>query len=164
MNITFFDKSYTVNGGNVVDAAGRHPTDLVIEVLLSWCSSSTCSEKDSSLISFRDIPEGGPLAVNFANNTNKTLTQSFSGQLSKLTVACRRLGARPANLDLSAEFSARFEALPGIPIYLVFNDKEDALPAQCHLFLEESAASRLPPRALFAIGTYLTGRLIGEQT
>jgi hypothetical protein len=53
-----------------------------------------------------------------------------------------------------------FQALPGVPQYLSFNDRDDDFPAQSNLFFQQSAERYLNLKSLFVLGTYLAGHLI----
>jgi hypothetical protein len=54
----------------------------------------------------------------------------------------------------------KFQALPGVPQYLRFNDRDDDFPAQSHLLFQRSAQSYLNLKSLFVIGTFMAGSLI----
>jgi hypothetical protein len=115
-------------------------------------------------MSYRDLPGAGPLAVNFAHNTHKTFTQAYGHRLPALLEACHQLGAQSADADFSADLVMRFEALPRLWIYLVFNAADNVLPAQCALSLNLQVTTILSTRHLFALATYLTGRFIEART
>ena len=57
------------------------------------------------------------------------------------------------------DLSIKFKALPGIPLYLQFNDAQDPFPAQSSLLLDSSIEAYFDMRIIFALGTFLCGRL-----
>jgi hypothetical protein len=63
-------------------------------------------------------------------------------------------------LSRAFESSVKFQALPGVPQYLSFNDRDDDFPAQSNLFFQQSAERYLNLKSLFVLGTYLAGHLI----
>ena len=137
MRIPFFDRTYKSVGEQFVDEAGRRPTELVAEVIRTWIAAPKSERHSEGLISFRDIPNAGPLTDRFTANTQKTLTQTYSGRLRELEAACRRLAGQPADIELAADLIMKFQALPEVFIYLVFNDRDEALPAQCSLLFNK---------------------------
>jgi hypothetical protein len=111
-------------------------------------------------ISFRDFKGTGPLVVSFANNTNHLIASTFAGRLEALEAACRGLCGEPGVGVVSADLFMKFQALPGVPQYLSFNDRDDDFPAQSHLLFQRSAEKFLNLQSLFVLGTYLAGSLI----
>jgi dienelactone hydrolase len=53
----------------------------------------------------------------------------------------------------------RFDALPKIPILLLFNDADDEFPAQCLLLFERRAEKYLDMECLAILGWLLAGYL-----
>jgi hypothetical protein len=61
---------------------------------------------------------------------------------------------------VSSDLFMRFQALPGVPQYLSFNDQDDDFPADSHLLFQRSAENYLNLKSLFVLGTFLVGSLI----
>jgi hypothetical protein len=162
--IPFFGAFHTITETGVTGPGGNLPTPAVAEVLRDYvvhCPESPPSE--NRLISFRELEGAGPLVVSFANNTNKTITSTFAGKLEKLRRAAAKLSGTPASDTDGYDLFIRFEALPGVPIHLRFNDAEDPFPAQCSLLLHASVEAYLGMQAIFTLGTFLCGRLAGDS-
>lgn len=64
------------------------------------------------------------------------------------------------NEDVSFDLSLLFEALPGVPVLLRFNDRDDSFAATCQILFKASSEKILGIHSLGVIGTYLTGSLI----
>jgi len=162
--IPFFGTSHTITDTGVTGPGGKQTTPAVADVLKDYvvhCPESPPPE--DRLISFRELEGAGPLVVSFANNTNKTITSTFTGRREELRRAAEPLSGIPALDSNGYDLSIRFEALPGVPIRLLFNDAEEPFPAQCTLLLHASIEAYLKMRAIFTLGTFLCGKLAANS-
>jgi len=161
IRIPFFSRCHYISKQGVIGPDGSAPTPAVGTVLLNYMLQNEKihgSARDK--ISFRDFGESGPLSISFANNTNRLIERTFSGRLDDLGLACKTLSGEPDSNPISADLQVRFEALPKIPLYLSFNDREEDFPAQSNLLFEKTAEEYLDMKSLFVIGTFLAGSLI----
>lgn len=159
--IPFFGRQHLISKQGVIDFDGKAPTPAVATVLLNYTLRNTgIPPADPEKISFRDFKGAGPLVVSFANNTNHLIASTFAGRLEALEAACRSLDGEPVVDVVSADLFMKFQALPGVPQYLSFNDRDDDFPAQSHLLFQRSAENYLNLKSLFVLGTYLAGSLI----
>lgn len=159
--IPFFGRQYLISKQGVIDFDGKAPTPAVATVLLYYTLRNTgIPPANPEKISFRDFKGAGPLVVSFANNTNHLIASTFAGRLEALEAACRGLCGEPGVGVVSADLFMKFPALPGVPQYLSFNDRDDDFPAQSHLLFQRSAEKFLNLQSLFVLGTYLAGSLI----
>ncbi|MEE8399622.1 MAG: DUF3786 domain-containing protein [Desulfobacterales bacterium] len=160
MTIPFFTRPYRVSANGIYDLSGNQANFAVSVVLCQYILR--CPDKpppDSGWVSFRDFKNAGPLMGNFAANTHRLIAQRFSGRSQQLDIACRTLGGQTEESDLSYDLSLRFDALPRVPIFLLFNDKDSEFPAQCNLLFKPSAEYYLDMECLSIIGTFLAGNL-----
>ncbi len=161
--IPFFGAPHTITETQICGPNNSRPTLPVAEVLRDYVARCPKTPPlEDRFISYRELAGAGPLVVSFANNTNKTITSAFSGKLEALRLAAGRLSGTPLADTDGYDLLIRFEALPGIPLHLFFNDVEDPFPAQCSLLLQASIETYLGMRAIFTLGTFLCGRLAGE--
>ena len=159
--IPFFGRQHFISKQGIIDFDGQAPTPAVATVLLNYTLRSTgIPPANPEKISFRDFNGAGPLVVSFANNTNHLIASTFAGRLAALESACKGLGGQPVVDAVSTDLSVKFQALPGVPQYLSFNDRDDDFPAQSHLLFQRSAENYLNLKSLFVLGTYLAGYLI----
>ena len=159
--IPFFGRQHLISLQGVTELDEKMPTPAVAIVLLNYVlRNAQIPPPDPEIISFRDFSGASPLVVSFANNTNHLIAGSFAGRLQALEEACRDLGGQPEEPAASADLFMKFQALPGIPQYLGFNDQDDDFPAQCQLLFQRSAENHLNLKSLFVLGTYLAGSLI----
>ena len=159
--IPFFGRPYLISKQGIVDSDGKAPTPAVATVLLTYVlRNEVTPPANPEKITFRDFKGAGPLVVSFANNTNHLIASTFAGRRDALESACKGLGGQPVVDAVSADLSVKFQALPGVPQYLSFNDQDDDFPAQSNLLFQRSAQRYLNLKSLFVLGTYLGGHLI----
>jgi hypothetical protein len=159
--IPFFGRQHFISRQGVIDSDGNAPTPAVATVLLNYTLRNTMiPPANPEKISFRDFKGAGPLVVSFANNTNHLIASTFSGRLDALKAAYRDLSGTPEVDAVSSDLFMKFQALPGVPQYLSFNDQDDDFPADSHLLFQRSAESYLNLKSLFVLGTFLAGSLI----
>jgi len=163
--IPFFGRQHFISQQGVIDFDGKAPTPAVATVLLNYTLRNTgVPPVNPEKISFRDFKGAGPLVVSFANNTNHLIASTFAGRLEALEAACRDLCGVPEVDAVSTDLFMKFQALPGVPQYLSFNDQDDDFQAQSHLLFQRSAESYLNFKSLFVLGTFMAGNLIKFQT
>ena len=111
-------------------------------------------------VSFKDFKDAAPFVGGFVNSTEGAIFIKFPGRLPALKDACLNLGGLPVDLGLSYDLSIRFEALPRIPLLLLFNDEDDEFPAQGALLFQKKAEKYLDMECLAILGWFLTDSLL----
>ncbi len=163
LRVPFFGARYSLAPNEIRDPENNPPNRNISEVLFNYVTGYPHAPPETGrLISFREVTGAGPLVVNFANNTNKTITTTFAGNLPALRSAAGALGAVRCREVSGFDLCFVFKALPGIPLYLQFNDAQAPFPAQGNLLLDASIEAYLDMRAIFTLGTYLCGRLTAD--
>jgi hypothetical protein len=157
----FFDRQIAFNGHDFVDIKGYEVTAAVKVVLCNYLMKcpSKIHTTSNKLVTFREFSDAGPLYSRLSENTGKTISTTFSGQIDKLKSRCQSLGGtfpEPASYDLSANF----RALNSVSIFLNFNDADEFMPANAMFFFHDNAEAYLDLESLTIICTYLTGLLI----
>jgi hypothetical protein len=159
--IAFFEKHYTLDAEGMLDDGGDTPTRMMADLIRRYLAappvvSATCG---NDWCTFRELRGAGPLAVHFAANTHKTIAAAFGGDLPALDRAAAKAGGL---LEAEAGFDRRyfFQALPEVSLVLYYNAPDDLFSAQANLLFQRSARNLLDIRDLFALGTYLTARLV----
>jgi Domain of unknown function (DUF3786) len=158
--IPFFGQLFRVSSRGVFDLEGREPA---FAVRVALCRYLLLAPKNApageAWVSYKDFKDAAPFVGGFVSRTEQALVRYFSGRLDPLKEACRKTGARPVALDLSYQVAVRFEALPHIPILLLFNDEDEEFPAQGTLLFQKTAAGYLDMECLAILGWYLTDAL-----
>ncbi len=157
----FFNKQIIFDQEDFTEIAGGEVTLAVKTVLCKYIMM--CPEKNikssSTLVTFREFADAGPLFSRFTENTGKIIETTFSGHLEKLRTRCLSLGGIIIE-NGSYDLSVRFRALPKVPIILNFNDKDEFFPASAGFLYHDNAENYLDLECLGITCTYLTGLLI----
>lgn len=162
--LPFFSQVHFISKQGVLGPDGSAPTPAVATVLLEYVlRNESVRPAAAEKISFRDLKGAGPLVTSFTGNTNRLIAQTFAGRLPDLAAACRNIRGEPAEDSMAADLYMRFNALPEVWLYLIFNDRDDDFPAQCNLLFNRSAEHYLTMKSLFVLGTALVGSLIKFQ-
>jgi len=158
--IPLFGEFYTVSENGIADPFGKQPTLDVCVVLCKYlllCPAAT--PKGSDWVSYRDLKDSGPLTVFFANDVERAIAEYFRGKPDSLTDASRRLGGYFPDLNVSCELAMQFDALPRVPVILLFNDADDEFPARSSVLFERRAEKYLDPESLAMVGRLLFSKL-----
>jgi len=161
LKVVFYGSPYRVSSRGVTDLSGKDINFAVGAVICKYILFSPktvpCGEE---LISFREFDGAGPLTGYFIENTQKIIESAFSGGMDRLKHACRDMGGISNIHDASYDVSVRFDALPRVPIYLRYNDRDEMFPAQCSILFKQTAEQFLDLESLGILGTFLVGNLI----
>ena len=156
MIIPFFGKPHRITAAGISDAFGNRPDFSVCVILFKYlllCPSNDSVEND--WVSFKDFKDSAPFAGAFFNYTEVPLAKYFSGRLKELEAACRGIQGHPPAATFSYDLCMQFDALPKIPVLLLFNDADEEFPAQCAVLFERRAENYLDMECLAMVGMLL---------
>lgn len=131
------------------------PYDLSIVLCRYLLMCPQTAPHRTDLVSFRDFKDSGPLLVYFSNEVEMKISRFFSGRTEDLTRAAMAMGGQIIDIGASYDVSVRFNALPKIPVVLLFNDRDDEFEAQANLLFEQRAGSYLDAECLAILGNLL---------
>lgn len=163
--IPFFRKPYNVSARGIADPEGNTPTHAINVVLCKYLLIFSAEDPETEShqaewVSYRDFKDAAPFAGAFANNTEQTIAGKFSGRLDVLKTVSKRLGGYSPDIKLSHDLSMVFDALPKVPVLLLFNNADDEFPAQCSVLFEKRAEKYLDMECLAMVGWFLADHLI----
>ena len=75
--------------------------------------------------------------------------------VTQLEMACREIGGHLPESTFSYDLCMQFNALPKIPVLVLFNDTDDEFPAQCAVLFERRAEKYLDMECLAMVGMLL---------
>ena len=158
--IPLFGRHHRVSKDGITNPAGDQPGFDIRVILCKYLLlCPNMAPKENEWVSFRGLKDSGPLTTYFANDVERAISAHFGGKLGELQTACSRLGGYPPMMHADYDLSVQFDALPRIPVILLFNDADDdqeiSWPATCSLLFERRAESYLDPECLA-----MTGRLL----
>ncbi len=155
--IPFFGKPYRISEKGISDLSGKKPDHSVCVVLLKYLLLCPEQEpKEDEWLSYKDFRNAAPFAGAFVNTAERPIAGNFSGRLDELRKASGLLGGIPLKAELSYQLSMRFDALPRVPLFLLFNDADDEFPAECKILFERRAEKYLDMECLAMIGMALS--------
>jgi hypothetical protein len=161
--IPYYDREYIVSTNTIVDQAQQtpsHATSVILCQYLLLCPDAAST--DDSLVTYKDFRDAGPYVGGFKNTTELPIVKRFSGKTASLERHCQALGGRSFDTGVSCQLAYRFQALPRVPIFLLFHDADDEFPAQCTLLFQKNAASYLDMECLAMLGSTLSTWLVGK--
>ena len=161
ITIPFFEKPYLVAGKSVTDPSGKQPhfgECVVLCKYLLLCPDAAPPEGD--WVAYRDFKDAGPLTVFFANSVEKPIAEHFAGRWAELETSCKTLGGFMPDIELTYDVCMQFNALPRIPVLLLYNDADDEFPAHCSILFERGSDKFLDAESLAILGEIVSRRLI----
>ena len=154
--ISFFGEPLRISAAGISDSSGNRPNFSVCVILFKYlllCPDYEPGESD--WVSFKDFKDSAPFAGSFVNYTEAPLAKYFSGRLEDLEAACRIIHGYPPAAMFSYDLCMQFDALPNIPVLMLFNDADDEFPAQCAVLFERRAEKFLDMECLAMVGMLL---------
>ncbi len=158
--VPFLGVPHRVSPLGITDAEGRRPIHSVSVILCRYvimCPESEPMETD--WVTYKDFRDAAPFAGGFMNNAERPIGLTFQGRISDLEQAGRELKGRPFDAGIAADLVWRFDALPKVPLLMVFNDRDEDFPAQCTLLFERRAEKYLDMECLAMMGWVLSAWL-----
>ena len=121
--IPLFGVPYRVSRQDIFDSHGNRPHHAVNVILFKYLLLCPSNEpQGSDWVTFRHFKDAAPIVGGFFTNAERPINLAFEGRLSELSQACTALGGRPPEgIDFSVDLAMRFDALPKVPILLLFN-------------------------------------------
>jgi len=154
--IPFFGKPHRISATGIIDSSGIRPNFSVCVVLfkhLLLCPDDEPLEKD--WVSFKDFKDSAPFAGAFVNYTEAPLARNFSGRLEDLASAGRKIHGHLPDARFSYDLCMQFDALPKVPVLLLFNDVDEEFAAHCMVLFERCAENYLDMECLAMVGMLL---------
>ena len=158
--IHLFGKPTRVSARGIIDQSGQRPSFDICVILCKYlllCPDSI--PKETEWTAYRDFKDTGPLTAYFANDVERSIAAQFSGRLRELETAGKALGGCSPDMELSNDLSMRFEALPRVPLLMLYNDVDEEFPAQCSVLFERRAETYLDAECLAIVGRLLFTKL-----
>ena len=163
ITIPFFETPYLVAEKSITDPSGRRPSFGECVVLCKYlllCPGAAPAAGE--WIAYRDFKDAGPLTVFFANSVEKPVAENYSNRAHALKMACKALGGFVPDIEITYDLCMQFNALPRIPVLLLYNDADDEFPAHCSILFKQGADKFLDAESLAILGEIVSKRLITQ--
>jgi hypothetical protein len=120
----------------------------------------------SNWVLYRDFMDAAPFVGGFRTSVEEPLAKIFSGKLELLEKACDAMGGVKPQLEqpLQYDLIRMFQALPEVPVLLLFNDADEEFPAETRIMFEDRADKFLDMESLAGVGWLLFDYLHAEFT
>ena len=154
--IPLFGKPYKVSGAGISGPGGKQPTLDICVILCKYILlSPQVPPKGQDWVSFRDLKDSGPLTSYFVNDVERAIATQFNGRLGDMKNAGKALKGYSPDIEVSYDLSMQFDALPKVPVVILFNDADDEFSATCSVLFQRRAEKYLDPECLAMLGRFL---------
>ncbi|MBU1172931.1 MAG: DUF3786 domain-containing protein [Proteobacteria bacterium] len=160
LKIQLFNMEYAVSSQCIADPWGKKPSYDICVILCKYlllCPDE--SPKKYDWVSFRDLKDSGPLINYFTQDVERSIASQFSGKIDDLKKASDLIGAYPSAIDVKYDISLLFNALPKIPVMMLYNDTDDEFSATCSVLFEQRVEAYLDAECIAMLGRHLFNRL-----
>jgi hypothetical protein len=156
ITIPLFGKPHKVSKSGITDPSGNRPSlDICVILCKYLLMCPDVYPKEKEWVSFRDFKDAGPLTSYFTNDVEKAIATYFGGRLDAMQEASKLLAGYPPDIEVRYDLSMQFDALPRVPVMLLFNDADDEFPAQSSVIFERRAEHYLDSECLAMVGRCL---------
>ena len=160
IKIPLFINEYALSVEGIADPSGKKPAHDICVILCKYillCPHTP--PKEHEWVSFRNFKDSGPLISYFTNDVERAIGTYFSGRLNDLKKASDILGGYPADLEVKYDLAVQFDALPEIPVIMLYNDVDEEFSAKCSVLFESRAEKYLDAECIAMIGWQLFSHL-----
>ena len=154
--IPFFGRPYTVSRQGIQGPEGRKPhlsTCVILCKYLLMCPPS--APQETNWVTFKDFKDAAPLIHSFATTVSDPIARMFSGRPAALESACKNIGGYPPAETFPYDVGIQFDALPRIPLLLLFNDRDEEFPARCSILFQKRTEAYLDMECVAMVGMLL---------
>lgn len=160
-SIRVLDKNLVMTYPDFVawEASGeRHEaTPWLLCLLLYYFRTANGAPLTGQWVSYRELPDGMFYHQAFQGYSGDRLARGFGNDLTALETAAQAIGARKGRLG---DLSFIFDALPRVPICLIYWLGDDDFPPTAKVVFDSSASNYLPTDVLAGVGARLCGLLL----
>lgn len=161
--IPFFGTPYTVSEDGILDPSGKKPHLSVSVILCKYLLMCPGYDpKKDDWVSFKNFKDASPLTDAFFNYTERPIAKLFAGRINDLEKACKTIGGFSPSEQFPYDLSIQFNALPKVPVLLLFNDTDDEFPAQCLVLFQRRTEKYLDMECVAMVGMLLYEYLKAE--
>ncbi|MFC1879932.1 DUF3786 domain-containing protein [Thermodesulfobacteriota bacterium] len=151
--IPFFGRPYRVSTKAITDPSGIQPHLSICVILCKYLLMCPLIEPlGGNWMAFKDFKDAAPLVQAFSNTVTRTIAKTFSGRVSELEASGKKMGGYTPDEEFPYDLCMQFDALPKIPLLLLFNDQDDEFPAQCGVLFEKRTEKFIDMECLAMVG------------
>jgi hypothetical protein len=156
MAIPLFGRIYRVSPEGIRPPSGERPLHAEAVLLSRYILLAPRNPfRQRDWMGFKDFRDAAPFAGAFSTQVERGLAGSFSGRTEELNRACTDLYGENPEMGLAYTLCRKFSALPGVPMVLLFNDKDEEFPAEARILFPDNADAFLDMECLAILGWLL---------
>lgn len=160
LELTFLGRSYEISPQGIRNRAGEKPGyDICIILCRHLLMCPQILPQNHSWVNFRDLKDSGPLTVYFRNNVEMAIAQRFTKKLPELQHSLAALKGYAPDLNARYDLAVQVDALPKIPLLVLFNDADEGFPPECSILFEGHVETFLDAECIAMVGSCLSARL-----
>lgn len=159
VRVPVFGRDYLVSCDGVISADSTDVPMTYRIVLAHYLLYGGSGESSGRFVPYRDLQGGQDFARNLAITVEDRLAKCFSGKVEKFHRSAKLATGIKAEIETSCDGAYSFEALPHLPLMLVFYDKDSDFPAETKLFFDSYALRFLDLECLAGLGMILVYEL-----
>lgn len=158
--VPFFGIPYRVSAKAILDPQNVRPIHSICVILAKYLILCPKEEpQGSEWITYREFKDAAPFVGGFGTHAERPIEERFAGRLPQLAETARCLTGERVQTEVKADLSILFQALPKVPLLMLFNDQDEDFPAQCTLLFERRADQYLDMECLAMTGWLLASLL-----
>jgi len=158
--IKFLGTSYIISHRGLWDHRKSEPNVSIRIVLCHYLLQAGVGRLADEWVSYRDFKDSAFFISYFQINAEDRIARYFSGKAHDLERAAVKLAGSPYTGFQTGDVCHYIQALPRVPLLLIFYDGDDELPASCKLLFDRSAPVWLDMECLAVLGSIVAQRLI----
>jgi Domain of unknown function (DUF3786) len=164
MEMSLFGESFFISHNGIADTSGQKPsydTCVILSKYVLLCPDVAPTE--SEWVSFREFKDSGPLITYFSNDVERAIASHFKENIEKLRDAGKAVSGYLPDLDVNYDIAFQFDALPKIPVVLLFNDEDEEFSVKSSVLFERRTEKYLDAECIAMLGWQLYNRLKAVQ-
>ena len=162
LRVSYFDRTVIVSGTRIrtTDSEELDPWDRVL--LYNYVYFSGSQALSNRWVGLESFPNSIPKRAALEDGCHRRISQACAGSVPALEHACLLLGGVREIDGHNADLAFRFQALPRVPLLLLFwdEDREEGFEAQAKVLFDASAMDYLDLEGLCFLAEKLAERLI----
>ena len=151
--VPLFGRSYRISAKGISDPSGRQPHLSVSVILCKYLLMCPLTEPlGGNWMAYKDFKDAAPLIQAFSNTVTRPLAETFSGRVAELEKSGEKMGGYRPGEEFPYDLCLQFDALPKVPLLLLFNDRDEEFPAQCGVLFEKRTEKFIDMECLAMVG------------
>lgn len=142
--VLVYNQKFIITEQGFTNLEGEKPPYEICIILAKYILM--CPDKPptgKNLIPFRGFKDSGPLSAYISNDIEKRINKMFIGKTDALKQAAKKIGGYTPDITAAYDVIICFDAMPKIPVILLFNDRDEEFDAQVKLLFEQGTEKYL---------------------